>query len=155
MIWKPGTCNFIIKLHYSHGFPWHSLGIYPYHPLLPTGLLDDILCLYKAVLGKFLLVSQHWHVHVRMSLLSSSLLLQQYPACLVHLIWMVFKMGGRWPYNSCFVVCVLQDLFSITHSIFVQFLSSFFSICFVSVHVVHPYSRMDTNPAWKKLYFIG
>ena len=33
------------------------------------------------------------------SLMSSSLLLQQYPACLVRLAWIVFVMGGRWPYS--------------------------------------------------------
>ena len=35
----------------------------------------------------------------------SSLLLQQCPACLVHLTWIVFVMGGRWPYSSCLVGC--------------------------------------------------
>ena len=28
------------------------------------------------------------------------------------------------------------------------------SIHFISVHVAHPYSRIDTTAAWKKLYFI-
>ena len=36
-------------------------------------------------------------VHRSTSLMSSSLLLQQYPACLVRLAWRVFVMGGRWP----------------------------------------------------------
>ena len=40
--------------------------------------------------------------------MSSSLLLQQCPACLVHLTWIVFVMGGRWPYSCCFVGCCLQ-----------------------------------------------
>ena len=35
--------------------------------------------------------------------MSSSLLLQQCPACLVCLIWIVFVMGGRWLYKCCFV----------------------------------------------------
>ena len=35
------------------------------------------------------------------SFMSSSLLLQQCPACLVRLTWMVFVMGGRWPYSWC------------------------------------------------------
>ena len=33
--------------------------------------------------------------------MSSSLLLQQCSACLVHLAWIVFVMGGRWPYSWC------------------------------------------------------
>ena len=35
--------------------------------------------------------------------MSSSLLLQQCPACLVRLTWIVFVMGGRWPYSWFFV----------------------------------------------------
>ena len=35
------------------------------------------------------------------SLMSSSLLLQQCPACLVRLACIVFVMGGRWPYSWC------------------------------------------------------
>ena len=42
--------------------------------------------------------------------------------------------------------------------LFTAFLCScrqaFFSILFVSVHAMHPYSRMDTIAAWKKLHFI-
>ena len=58
-------------------------------------------------------------VHRSTSLMSSSLLLQQCPACLVRLTWIVFRMGGRWPYSWCFVGCCLQDLFNIAHSILV------------------------------------
>ena len=36
-------------------------------------------------------------IHKSTSLMSSSLLLQQWPACLVCLIWIVFVIGGRWP----------------------------------------------------------
>ena len=42
-------------------------------------------------------------VHGNTSLMSSSLLLQQCPACLIRLTWIVFVMGGRWPYSWCFV----------------------------------------------------
>ena len=63
-------------------------------------------------------------------------------------------MGGRWPYSRCFVGCCFWDLFNIAHSILVQYSSSFFSKCFVSVHVVHPYRRIDATAAWKKLHFI-
>ena len=44
-------------------------------------------------------------VHRSTSLMSLSLLLQQCPACLVRLTWIVFVMGGRWPYSWCFVGC--------------------------------------------------
>ena len=40
-------------------------------------------------------------VHKSTSLMSSCLLLQQYPACLVRLTWIVFVIGGRWLYSWC------------------------------------------------------
>ena len=45
-------------------------------------------------------------VHKSTLLMSSSLLLQQCPACLVRLTWIVFVIGGRWPYSlvSCGVL---------------------------------------------------
>ena len=58
-------------------------------------------------------------VHKSTLLMSSSLLLQQCPAYLVHLILIVFVIGGRWPYSCCFVGCCLQDLFNIARSILV------------------------------------
>ena len=51
-------------------------------------------------------------VHRSTSLMSSSLLLQQCPACLVRLTWIVFVMGSRWPYSWCLVGCCRQDLFA-------------------------------------------
>ena len=58
-------------------------------------------------------------VHWSTSLISSSLLLQQCPACLVHLSWIVFMMGARWPYTWCLVGCCRQDLFNIARNILV------------------------------------
>ena len=58
-------------------------------------------------------------VHRSTSLMSSSLLLQQCPACLVRLTCIVFMMGGRWLYSWCLVECCRQDLFNIAHSILV------------------------------------
>ena len=49
----------------------------------------------------------------------STSLLQQYPACLVRLTWIVFVMGGRWPYSWCLVGCCRQDLFNIARYILV------------------------------------
>ena len=39
-----------------------------YHPSLPVGVLDYILCPYRAVVGKFFLVGQHWHIRVKESI---------------------------------------------------------------------------------------
>ena len=88
-------------------------------------------------------------IHKSTSLMSSSLLLQQCPACLVRLTWIDFVIGGRWPYSWCLVGCRCQDL--LRNSCVP---SSFFSSRFVSVHVVHPYSSIDVTAAWKKLRFI-
>ena len=54
-------------------------------------------------------------VHRSTSLMSSSLLLQLCPACLVRLTCIVFVMGGRWPYGRWFVGCCRQDLFKHTY----------------------------------------
>ena len=43
----------------------------------------------------------------------SLMLLQQCPACLVRLTWIVFVMGGRWSYSWCLVGCCRQDFFLI------------------------------------------
>ena len=93
-------------------------------------------------------------VHRSKSLMCSSLLLQQCPACLVHLTLTVFVMGGKWPYSCCFGGCCLLDLFNIACSILICFPSSFFFIRLVSVHIVHPYSSIDTTTAWKKNYVL-
>ena len=58
-------------------------------------------------------------VHRSTSLTSSSLLLQQCPACLVRLAWIVFVLGGRWLYSLCLVECCRQDLFNIALNILV------------------------------------
>ena len=52
-------------------------------------------------------------IHKSTSLMSSSLLLQQCPACLVRLTWIDFVIGGRWPYSWCLVGCRCQDLLRI------------------------------------------
>ena len=75
-------------------------------------------------------------------------------ANLVRLIWMVFEKRSSWPYNCYFVGCCFQDVFNILHSILMQMPSSLFYVCFVSVHVVHPFSSMGTTTTCKKLLFI-
>ena len=56
-------------------------------------------------------------IHKSTSLMSSSLLLQQCPACLVRLTWIVFVIGGRWPYSWCLVGCCCQDMLRIARSV--------------------------------------
>ena len=53
-----------IKSCCKHEFPRHSLPIRPYHPSLPAGPLNWILCLSRTVIGMSLLVDQQWHVYV-------------------------------------------------------------------------------------------
>ena len=70
------------------------------------------------VLGGRLAFARPWEaVHRNASLMTSSLLLQPYPACLARLSWIFFVMGSRCPYSYCFVGCCFQDLFSIARSI--------------------------------------
>ena len=69
-------------------------------------------------------------VHKRTSLMSSSLLFQQCPACLVRLTWMVFEMGCKWPYSWVFFLW--NFISRICSKYLVAFLCGFhlaFSLC--------------------------
>ena len=67
---------------------------------------------------------------------------------------MVLEIGGRW----CTTVVLWDVAFSICSIQLVTFVCSahlvFFSIYFISVHMVHLYSRIDTTAARKKSHFI-
>ena len=69
--------------------------------------------------GRPALARPYVGVHRSTSLMNSSLLLQQCPACLARLTWIDFVMGSRWPYSWCFVGCCRQDLFNIALNILV------------------------------------
>ena len=129
--------------HYHHVVPpaWISLSLLSHFSLLfivsgrssgPHFVFSQSCCMYVRA-GHPAFARPYVGVHRSTSLMCSSLLLQQCPACLVHLTWIVFVMGGRWPYDWCFVWCCLQDLFNIAHSILIQLPSNFFSSHFVSV----------------------
>ena len=141
----------IIMSRCQHRSPWHSLTTRLYRPSLPGSLQGYILNRHRTAVT---FARPYKGVHRSTSLMSSSLFLQQCPAFLVRLTWIVFMMGGRWLNSLCFVGCCLQDSFSTARSILVYLLSSFFSIRLVIVHVVHPYNSIDMTPAWKKLRFI-
>ena len=49
--------------------------------------------------GRPAFVRPYVGVHKSTTLTSSSPLLQQCPACLIRLTWIVFVIGGRWPYS--------------------------------------------------------
>ena len=121
---KRGQVETIIMSHRQHGSPWPSLATRLYHPLLPVGLQGYILYRHRAVVYRINLVVLPLFVHVNgvhrsMSLMSSSPLLQQCPAYLVCLTWIIFVMGCRWSYSWCFFGCNLLDLFNIPRSILV------------------------------------
>ena len=76
-------------------------------------------CFMYVQAGRSAFARPYVGIHRCTSLMSSSLLLQQCPVCLVRLTWIVFVMIGRWPYSWCFFGCCLQDLFNIARSILV------------------------------------
>ena len=67
---------------------------------------------------------------------------------------MVCEMGGKWPYNCCFVRCCLRYLFKIARSILVNLPSSFSSKHFVKVQMVQPLSSTDTATTFNSSCFI-
>ena len=139
----------------SLSFPWLSLAIHLYLPTFPADLQDYTQCSYRAVVDKFLLVSQHLHVSVKGSIRECCLWVYPYFSnSVLYVLFVLFGWFYRCPYSCCFVGCWFQDLFNIAHSIFRQFPSSFFFIHLISVHVVHPYSRIDTTTEIP-FYFIG
>ena len=75
-------------------------------------------CMY-VLAGRPAFARPYVGVHRSTSLMSSSLLLQQCHACLARLTWIVFVMGGRWPYSWCLVEYCRQDLFNIALNILV------------------------------------
>ena len=85
--------------------------------------------------------------------MSLSLLLQQCSTYLVILGGFVrWKVAGRTAvvlYGATSRICLKQQVAFLCCSHIV-----FFSIHFVRIQLVHPYSSIDTATAWKKSYFI-
>ena len=104
--------SLILSSHFSLSFiaSGKSSGLHP--------ISSHSYCMY-VLAGRPAFAWPYVGVHRSTSLMSLSLLLQQCPACLVRLTWIVFVMGGRWPYSWCLVGCCCQDLFNIAHNILV------------------------------------
>ena len=102
----------IFSRHFSLSFiaSGRSSGLHP--------LSSHSRCMYVRA-GRPAFARPYVGLYRSTSLMSSSLLLQQCPACLVCLTWIVFVMGGRWPYSWCLVGCCHQDLYNIARNILV------------------------------------
>ena len=105
-----------LSRHFSLSFiaSGRSSGLHP--------VSSHSLCMYVRA-GRPLFARPYVWVHGSTSLMSSSLLLQQCPVCLVRLTWIVFVMEGRWPYIWCLVVYCLLDLFKIARNIIFDYFS--------------------------------
>ena len=90
-----------------------------WHVFWATSRTSHSFCMYDLA-GRPAFARAYVGVHRSTSLMSSSLLLQQCPTRLVRLTWIVFVMGGKWPYSWCLVGCCRQDLFNIARNILVE-----------------------------------
>ena len=111
-VMPPAWISLTLSRHFSLSFiaSGRSSGLHP---------VSSLSCCMYVWDGRLAFARPYVGVHKSTSLMSSSLLLQQCPACLVHLTWIVFAMGGRWPYSWCLVGCCRQDLFNIARNILV------------------------------------
>ena len=96
----PARISLTLSRHFSLSFiaSGRSSGLHP---------VSSQSCRMYVRAGRPAFARPYVGVHWSTSLMSSSLLPQQCPACLVRLIWIVFVMGGWWPYSWCFVGCCL------------------------------------------------
>ena len=101
-----------LSSHFSLSFitSGRSSGLYP---------ISSHSCYMYVRTGRPAFAWPYVGVYRSTSLMSSSLLLQQCPVCLVRLTCIVFMMGSSWPYSWCLVGCCHQDLFNIARNILV------------------------------------
>ena len=97
-VMPPARISLTLSRHFSLSFIafGRSSGLHP--------VSSHSCCMYVRA-GRPAFVWPYAGVHRSTSLMSSSLLLQQCPACLVRLTYKVFVMGGKWPYSWCLVGC--------------------------------------------------
>ena len=120
---------FPAQYHHHHVVPQARISLTLSHQFFQSLIASDrssglhyvsshTCCMYVRA-GRPAFARPYAEVHWSTSLRSSSLLLQQCPACLVRLTWIVFLMGGKWPYSWCLVGRYRQDLLNIAHNILV------------------------------------
>ena len=109
-VMPPARISLTLSLHFSLSFIAYgrSSGIPP---------ISSYSCCVYVRAGRPAFARSYVGVHRSSSLMSSSLRLQQCPACLARLAWIFFVMGGRWPYRWWFVGCYRQDLFNFARNI--------------------------------------
>ena len=108
----PARISLTISRHFSLSLiaSGRSSGLHP--------VSSHSCCMYVRA-GRPTFAHPYVGVHRSTSLMSSSLLLQQCPACLVRLTCIVFVMGGKCPYSWSLVGCCRQDLFNTALNILV------------------------------------
>ena len=121
----PARISLTLSRHFSRSLiaSDRSSGLHP--------VSSHSCCMYVRA-GRPAFARPYVGVHSCISLMISSLLIQLCPACLARLTWIVFVMGGRWPYSWCCVGCCHQDLFSIARNILVyrkKYLKPLETIC--------------------------
>ena len=106
------SSSLTLSRHFSLSFiaSGRSSGLHP--------VSSHSCCMYVRA-GRPTLAHPYVGVHRSTSLMSSSLLLQQCPACLVRRTCIVFVMGGKCPYSWSLVGCCRQDLFNTALNILV------------------------------------
>ena len=87
-------------------------------------------------------------VHRSTSLMSSSLLLHQCPACLVRLTWIAFVVGGRWSYRWCLVGFAARS-----HTHLIDWEHSFFTHTYE--HLLYNYWHYRVDRKYKVVFLKG
>ena len=112
----------IVKLYQLHRFLWLYLTVYLYQ----ISLLVSLLMAFSVYTELFDL-SFSWLANTGVPVCRSPQLAVTYEFVLASqavsgmscLIWMVCKMGGKWPYGCFLVGPCIQDFFKTAHCIFV------------------------------------
>ena len=114
--------------HHHHVALSARISLTPFSPPLPiVHCFRQVFRATSRIYTELLYVGSLWSslpfprlcegVHRSTSLMSSSFTFSSsVPVCLVHLILIVFVIGGRWSYSCCFVGYCLQYFFNIVRS---------------------------------------